>query len=148
MSSIVPLLGITAILLTAVGSYRFSAYFINSSALAALTAAGTTMSFMILFPYVTFLMGLSVLIAPAVIVSKKTSLFPSMKNTIESNAESLQKKVEASNDLASVNSEAVLDPYEVDEENDEFVCEKCSTVYEQRAPDYCTACGSQMGGEK
>lgn len=145
MLSLVPLLGITAILLTAIGSYRFSAYFVNSTALAALVAGGATLSFMILFPYVIFLMGIIALVAPAVVVSKKTSLLPSVKEGAESVGEYLQAKAKPGNNVATKDSVGNLDAY--NNEDDRVSCPNCSAVYEKRVPDYCTSCGSSIGGE-
>ncbi len=153
MTTLITLLGIVAILLTAVGSYRFSHYFFASGQIPILIAAGATLSFVILFPYIILITGLAVLAVPLIVVGYKTNVAPSVSNKINDIKVKIDSKSNQANNPNgnSDGSDGSLDPYSTGDSNDEKPIDcpnsNCQNTFDgqENVPDYCGHCGYKIG---
>lgn len=152
MTTLITLLGIVAILLTAVGSYRFSNYFFASGQIPILIAAGATLSFVILFPYIILITGLAVLALPLVVVGNKTNVAPSASNKIKDIKAKIDSKSNQANNPSgySGDNDGSLDAYSTGGSNDEKPIDcpnsNCQNTFDgqDNVPDYCGHCGHKI----
>ena len=153
MTTLITLLGIVAILLTAVGSYRFSDYFFASGQIPILIAAGATLSFVILFPYIILITGLAVLAVPLIVVGNKTNVAPSLSNKMNDIKVKVDSKSNQANSSSgsSDDSDGSLDAYSAGGSNDEKRIDcpnpNCQNTFDgqDNVPDYCGHCGKKIG---
>lgn len=153
MTTLITLLGFVAILLTAVGSYRFSNYFFTSGQIPILIAAGATLSFVILFPYIILITGLAVLAVPLIVVGNKTNVAPSLSNKMNGIKVKIDSKSNQANNPngSSDDSDGSLDAYSIGGSNDEKRIDcpnsNCQNTFDgqDNVPDYCGHCGHEIG---
>lgn len=138
MSGLVSLLGVIAILITAVGAYRFSVYFFGAGGFPILIAAGATVSFLILFEYIILIMGLALIGLPIGFALRQADLLPSGTSSISQSIENRAVKGGTKKGAGELN------PYP---NHGTIVCNQCNQGYAgttEELPDYCGECGNKL----
>lgn len=135
MSLLVQTLGTASVLLTLVGSYRFSSLFFKSSGLfPGLIAVTTTLVYLIAFEYIILLLGAATIFMPLVLISKRMGFEP--PGTLPRN---IRQK-------ANMKGDGSESPRSGGELNYAYNCPQCSESYRSQ-PNYCGSCGYEIGDD-
>lgn len=145
------MLGIVAILLTAIGSYRFSAYFMDDGVFPFLIAVGATMSFLILFPYILFITGVGIILLPIGVILKKGDIRPNIfqqsgksKNFVNNIISNIQNRMKSENQVVSNSPNGKIDAYSSVDDDQAITCPNCEERIEDGTAKFCGYCGEEI----
>jgi len=135
MAGFITLLGGLSVLLTGVGTYRFTSYFYRNDPLFAGTMAFTlTLVYVMAFEYILLGVGLLTLALPAVYIGRKTEL---ISDSGISGLPDPPTRSDPSNKAINHSTQGLLDPYE------DRRCPNCDEFFEE-GEQYCGYCGTDL----